>query len=197
MRKITPDLIPHKNFHQGQWLLSAKHPGWYYFRQTGKRININNNHFYASVDAPLLELVRFLHRRSIQTTPSCSGHHKSEKIFKKIYSQLLKDKKEIQNGGLRLKNIESGNSTLLRDAAYSLPWSRNTFVSQVMRYQHYGVIGLKVKGRLKQKLLKLYIPGVEVYQKDSIVFIQTCETSPALINKTWKRITREIKRLMR
>src|SRR5690242_20563429 len=106
--KITPALIPHEHFHKGIWLQPVDLPCWYYFMKMKNENDIKNKDFLDSVDAPLKELVSFLHQRGLKTTPSCSGHHKSAKNFEKIYDVLEKDKEEIRNEGLELKDIETG-----------------------------------------------------------------------------------------
>src|SRR5204862_7330019 len=105
--KITPEFIPHEQFHKGIWLQPVNRPSWYYFMKMKSTNDIKNEDFMESVDAPLKELVSFLYQRDIKTTPSCSGHHKSEMNFEEIYDALEKDKEEIRNNGLQLKDIET------------------------------------------------------------------------------------------
>jgi hypothetical protein len=80
--KITPELIPHSEFHTGCWLQNANKPGWYYFMKRKNANVIINDLFIETVDEPLRELVTFLHSRNIKTTPSCSGHYISEIAFR-------------------------------------------------------------------------------------------------------------------
>src|SRR5215213_6746561 len=104
---ITPALIPHSEFHTGRWLLPVERPGWYYFQKKKSHHTITNKDFLKSVDKPLRKVVRLLHKKGIKTTPSCSGHHISERNLEKIYLALEKDKEDIRNGGLQLKDIET------------------------------------------------------------------------------------------
>jgi len=189
--KISPELIPHTQFHKGIWLLSSSRPHWYYFMKKCRHNKITNKYFLKSVDKPLKELVRFLHHKGIKTTPSCSGHHKGEKSFRKIYNALKKDKVQIRNGGLKLRDIETGKNYLYRDKDYMLPWNRETFLQDVLSYQKKGIIGIITGNKLKakRKILNLKIDGATIREKNSIILISTKEENP----QVWKKITGEIK----
>lgn len=191
--RVTPEFIPHDQFHKGIWLQSVKRPGWYYFMEKENENIITNEQFLQSVDGPLKELVSFLHQRGIRTTPSCAGHHKSEGNFEAIYDQLMQDTKDIRNGGLELKDVETGERYVYSEKNYTLPWSRESFIAGVLDYQAGGVIGIRVAGREKEKLLQLRLPGVEVKEKDSIVFIFTGEDPAENIAEKWRKITLEVK----
>ena len=195
--KITPELIPHHQFHKGCWLLSVKRPEWYYFMKSESPHYISNEHFLESVDPPLKDLVDFLKHSGIETTPSCAGHKKSRKEFEKIYNALEKDKEEIRMNGLKLRDIESGKTYLYKNKHYDLPWNKETFLNKVLRYQENGVIGIRAPGKMKDKMLHIHIPGVKISQEDSIVIIETSEqTSQDIMNK-WKKITRKIKSVLK
>src|SRR5215510_7778426 len=140
--RVTPALIPHNEFHTGAWLLPATRPEWYYFMEKKNQNTIANKNFLKSVDKPLRELVKYLHKKGIKTTPSCSGHHISERNLEKVYSGLEKDREEIRNGGLQLKDIESGRMYLYKDSGFDLPWSKEIFLEKVTEYQQNGIIGL-------------------------------------------------------
>jgi hypothetical protein len=190
--KITPELIPHKNFHTGSWLLSVNRPEWYYFKK-GKNANtIDSKDFLKSVDRPLRKLVKWLHERGIKTTPSCSGHHIRERVLENIYSALEQDAEDIRNHGLLLKDIETGAILLYRDAKYTLPWeSKEEFIAQVSTYQQKGVLGLHLgdQKKLQTELSKLQIPGAEIVKKGAFVFIFTSGENTAGDNRrVWRKV---------
>src|SRR5215510_414118 len=141
--RVTPALIPHNEFHTGAWLLPATRPEWYYFMEKKNQNTIANKNFLKSVDKPLRELVKWLHKKGIKTTPSCAGHHISERNLEKIYTDLQKDGEAIRNGGLQLKDIETGRLYLYRNSRYNLPWNKQNFLDEVIVYQKSGVIGLR------------------------------------------------------
>src|ERR1700745_3022686 len=89
--RISVKYVPHEKLHHGQWLLSIKRPGWYYFNPGRTRATVTEKNFYKTVDPPLKKLILALHQQGIQTTPSCSGHCKSATYFKKIHRKLLTD----------------------------------------------------------------------------------------------------------
>ncbi len=192
---ITPEMIPHAQFHTGAWLLSCERPGWYYFKKQQRRNVIRNKDFEESVDGPLRELVQFLHRKNIATTPSCSGHHIRERDFEQIYSQLKEDEKQINSAGLKMKDIESDRLFLFRNKDYKLPWSETEFLEKVIVYQQKGVLGMRLGNRkkIKESLLKLNIEDANFKEKDSILFVFTNESGRADIKQVWKEITQQVK----
>ena len=194
--KITPEFIPHEQFHLGKWMVSVKRPSWYYFQKCRNTNDITNEDFSESVDMPLRRLVGFLHNRGIKTTPSCSGHHKREKNFKKIYAALEKDAAEITGKGLELKEIETGRKFIFQNKNYRLPWTRKKFIADVKNYQSRGILGMRVNNHpeIKNQLLQLKIKGVRVEEKNSVVLF--------FINKgngehrrLWKKITAGVKKI--
>lgn len=197
--KITPDLIPHKEFHNGAWLRSPSETGWYYFRE-GKNNNIiRNKDFLKSVDAPLRELVKLLHEKEIKTTPSCSGHCHGKGQLKSIYSSIEKDLDLIRQDGLELMDIETGKKILFREDEYALPWNKSDFVNKLDEYQHNGIIGIK-PGRNKligKRLLELDVPRFEVENSGPIILLSTSGSGDENNADVWKKLTREIKRMLK
>jgi hypothetical protein len=195
--KITPDLIPHTKFHKGNWLLPVERPNWYYFRKGKNRNRITNDKFLKSVDRPLKELVRFLHKEKIKTTPSCAGHNFSSKTFKQIFDSLKKDAKEIRKNGLLLEDCETGKFYIYQNRNYRLPWTKKEFLKRVENYQQNGVIGIRLKkGRAMKKILKLKIPGARFLKRNSILLILTRNTGKKNL-QVWKSIASEVKRVIK
>jgi len=194
---ITPDFIPHTEFHTGKCLLPVNSPFWYYFIKTANNNNIVNVSFLKSVDEPLKDLVQFLHNYGIKTTPSCAGHHFSEKNFEIIYNHLEQDKYEIRTRGLKLTDIETGKIYLFKNVNYVLPWERNDFLEQAKTYQQKGIIGIRLKDHeeIKNRILHLQFEGVSIWEEDSIVFIYVNNDANGENMETWKRITFELKKL--
>src|ERR1051326_1064664 len=190
--QFTPQIIPHEKFHIGKWFLSVEEPAWYYFKQGEANSVILNKNFLSSVDPPLRELVAFLHKQEILTTPSCSGHCKSSKSFKKIYSVLEKEKEKINTNGILLYDIETCKKILFREKNYILPWNRRDFVTQVMEQQQGGVLGFHFKGRekIKKKICEINFPGTKTKETNAILLIQTEHW------KSWRKITSEIKKII-
>lgn len=197
--KISPELIPHTDFHTGVWLQSAERASWYYFKKQRNPNTITNKDFIKSVDEPLKELVKFLHRKGIKTTPSCSGHHISERDLEKIYNELLEDSLIIKSRGLNFKDIETGRLYFCRDKNYVLPWKKENFLKRVEIYQQKGVLGLRLGNRKKVKTLlveNLKENGVKVVEKDSTLFIFTEADRQDIIKTTWRKITRLVKKIL-
>jgi hypothetical protein len=193
--QITPDLIPHSEFHKGIWLLSAKRPSWYYFKkQKNRNRKITNRNFIASVDPPLKKLVSFLHKRGITTTPSCSGHNMRDRNFEIIFPDLEKDEEEIKAEGLEMKDVETGESFLFKDPTYHLPWTKEEFVNALSLYQHKGVLGIRTGNRrkLSDRLQAIRIDGVRIIKEPGVLLIFTNEENQHEIEETWRQVTKAV-----
>jgi hypothetical protein len=192
--KITPALVPHNKFHRGIWLLSTERPGWYYFMKKKNPNTITNKIFMRSIDKPLRKLVRFLHKQGIKTTPSCSGHHFSERDFGKIYDWLEEDKNDIKTQGLKLKDIETNKTYLLKNPNYRLPWTKEDFMEKAVVYQKRGVIGFKLGNRkkMKEQILKLHIKGTKIEERDNAVLILTRGSKTGENGHVWRSVTKAV-----
>lgn len=192
--KISSGLIPHNRFHQGSWLIPVNKPSWYYFVKQENDNNISNESFMQSVDPPLKELVEYLHGQGIKTTPSCSGHFRKLKDYKNVYNALEGDCKNIRDGGLTLKDVETGKVILYNDHSYKLPWSQKDFLTEVMDYQHHGVLGIKVINKSFQKcMLSLKVDHFTVTKEaDDIILFQINTISEKENLKAWKQLTKAI-----
>ena len=192
---ITPALIPPEDFHKGHWLLPVKRPAWYYFmRGAAAHGMIAAKDFMESVDRPLRELVGFLHDRGIGTTPSCSGHHCAERDLSAIHASLEKDAEDIRTGGLVLRDVETAERHVFKDAGYRLPWGREEFLAQMEHYQQHGVLGVRLEKHpgIATCLSRLRIERVRIEMRDGIVFFFTTEAEEAGIREVWARITRAV-----
>jgi hypothetical protein len=160
---------------------------------------IESPDFLKSVDHPLRKLVKWLHERRIQTTPSCSGHHIKEKVFETIYSALEKDAVDIRNDGLQLQDVETGSIFTYRNKSYQLPWSLDEFIEKVGPYQQKGVIGLRLDEykQANAALCNLQIDGVQFLEKDAITFIFTDGEDSKGDNKAiWAEITEKVLKVL-
>lgn len=193
--KITPEIIQHNQFHKGVWFLPLERPFWYYFMRKKNENRIRSRSFLRSVDEPIRDLVRFLHSKGFRTTPSCSGHFRSEKEYEKIFNSLEKDERDIKGYGLKLNEIESGKTLVYKEKDYSLPFNRSDFVKNVNHIQQNGVLGIRFGNnqRIKKRVLQLKIEGVKIVDGDDIVCIHTSENNSISNERTWKKITSEIK----
>jgi hypothetical protein len=192
LARPSPDFVPYSQFHTGVWLLSEKRPGWYYFMKKKNDHLIQNDEFKESVDPPLRDLIEFLHERNITTTPSCSGHCKSERNFAKLWDDLKADEADVRQDGLMMKEIESGERFHYRDPAYELPWTKETFIDRVTDYQQKGIVGLGVNGEIKNQLLHLKCDGITTEERDGYVFFRIIEGDGDNREK-WKWLTSQVK----
>ncbi|MGZ3885099.1 MAG: hypothetical protein ACXVPQ_08780 [Bacteroidia bacterium] len=195
MTHITPDLIPHIEFHKGSWLLPVNGADWYYFMKIPHQHKVTDKQFMSSVDKPLRALVKFLQKKKINTTPSCSGHHFKAGDFVKIYDDLEADMLNIRSHGLEMKDVESGQVILYRDPAYRLPWTKQEFLKRIKAYQQKGVIGFEASDnrQIRDELLHLHIDGAKIMAKDGMIFVLTTKNRQGENAGLWRRITQKIK----
>jgi len=191
---ITPELIPHSEFHTGIWLQNIENPGWYYFLKQKNKNTISNSSFLDSVDEPLKKLVGYLHNKNIKTTPSCAGHLFPKQHLGRLFDTLKSDRDLICGPGIVLVDNQTGKRFNYKNRNYSLPWSKQIFIEKLYNYQQKGILGIRTGGRKKieQEILNLKLNSVSVYKRDSIVFI-SCDykkENPGHI--IWDDITREI-----
>jgi hypothetical protein len=195
--KISPELIPHSEFHTGLWLLSPGKPGWYYFYKDQNHYIIKTKEFLKTVDPPLRRLVKFLHQKKIKTTPSCAGHSLSKRLMEKIYTLLEIDGDKIRNGGLKLKDVQTGKNYLYQNKKYILPWTRTVFIKKLMPYQHKGIIGLHLEKRRDaiNAILNLKVEEAKLYIRGHILFISIKNIENN--KKVWNTLTKKIMKILK
>lgn len=156
---------------------------------------ISNDQFMESVDAPLKELVQFLHRQQVRTTPSCSGHFRRREEYKKVFAALEQDQEQIHQEGLKLKDIETGKVYHFQHKNYRLPWQEEEFLDRIMTYQHKGVLGMRLghKRAIKKQILSLEFNGVRFEEKENVVLILLEKPSEASNINSWQKITEAIR----
>lgn len=195
--KISPELIPHSQFHTGVWL-KPQETDWYYFLKKSNTYAITQAGFMESVDKPLKKLVKYLHSRGIKTTPSCAGHFIRNKDLEKKFTRLQKDGEEIRNGGLVLSDVQNGDKYLFKDKNYRLPWNKKDYVKAFDRYQQKGVIGIILKNNTasRKQLLNLDIDGLKVIDKRPVLLFLMDHDRKKENRRAWKRLTKEIKAIL-
>jgi hypothetical protein len=197
--KISPALIPHKEFHNGIWLRSSNGKGWYYFVKKKSSNTIANKKFMQSVDIPLRELVQLLHSKEIKTTPSCSGHCFKKPVLKDIYKSIESDGHLIRQGGIELKDVETGEKFFFSDEEYTLPWNKSEFVDHLGDYQQNGIIGIKPgkKYGLSKRLRELDLPHIEVAESGPVILLSTTGNGKNDNAAIWDKVTRELRKIVR
>ena len=138
--------------------------------------------------------MRTLHKHGITTTPSCSGHHISERDLLKIYESLKKDEQLIRTEGLTFTDVATLKQYYYFSKNYTLPWNRNSFLEQVALYQQKGVLGLRLGSRrkIKEAICQLKIEGVTVENMGAIVLILVDDGNAGNNKNIWAKVTRHI-----
>jgi hypothetical protein len=96
----------------------------------------------------LKELVSFLQLSGYKTTPSCSGHHRSEKNFEKVYDDLERIKEDIRNRFYNSKTLKREKFIRTGTAGISSP-GREKFSGQ----------GCDLPGKVECSASVMTVPG--------------------------------------
>ena len=192
MKNITPDLIPHEEFHKGAWATSEDGVKWYYFIK-GKQNNgnITNKEFSSSLDKELRPLANLLHKNGIKTSPSCAGHFSPKIYFEKIWDGLKSHEEKIKGDGLKLIDPEANKHTIFKDSNYKIPWSKGVFLEKSQEYQKKGVIGV-YKNSLKKSFIDWIknhkIDNFSIKENDGIIFFITSPKNKKELENVWKNV---------
>lgn len=196
---LTPEFIPHEDFHRGSWL-KAKGSNWYYFlRGEDNEGEISNKWFDNTLDPEIKSLVKLFHDNDIKTSPSCAGHFSKANYFEDIWDQLDREKEKINSDGLKLYDSENNDETIFKDKKYDLPWGKKEFVNKAMEYQKKGVLGIfkdDAKESVISKIKKIDIPNLEIQDKsDVLLFIVDSEDDESMKN-TWADLENQIESIL-
>ena len=125
---ISIDVVKYSDMPNKQWYMSPHHTSWYYHHP---RIlpseELSPKFLEATLDPPLRLLALGLNSLGYTTLPSCSGHYKDEEELDESYNFLIHDSKLIRGRGLELQDVENGNTLVLKNPSWCLPWDRATF----------------------------------------------------------------------
>jgi hypothetical protein len=130
-----------------------------------------------------------LHSKKIPTTPSCSGHIKSDEHYDKIYKNLVHTKNLIKKDGVELLNPETNRKFFYKNQNYKLPYTKDEFLRKLRKYQTKGVLGIVDDGTIFEKL-KGKTP---IKKSDNITLIMTEGKTPKEISNKWKEIEKILK----
>jgi hypothetical protein len=143
----SPDFIPHKKWHKKPWLIPLGQKGepWYYSGEVSRDGKpVQSMAMLETVDQSIRDLVARMGDLGIETGPSCSGHQIPTEGFQQIWNNLCSEADQIRRVGLPLKDPETGDIYVMRDANYGLPWeSYEHFLSKAMPHQKIGWLPFK------------------------------------------------------
>lgn len=189
---LRSDLIPHKEFHKGLWLLNQKSP-WFFFLETPRKYTIpQNKDFYKTVDDDLLKIVKLFHSKDIPTTPSCSGHIKDLRTYVDVFDSLLNIQKDIKKDGIYLKNPETNRKFYYKNPKYKISTSRDQFLHEIEDYQKKGVLGFQDDGQIFQKIAD----KVKSNHENGITMVFTKGNTSDQIKNNWKKIYKLINQFL-
>lgn len=183
---ISSDLIPHNQFHKGQWLRSRSQ--WYYFYQCERQYKLPTTEaFYQTIDEQLLPLVKYLHSKSIPTTPSCQGHFFTEDYYKELYRRLCIDAELINSSGLVMQNDDMDFTYI--NQQYKLPWIESEFLQQTQDYQTNGVLGFVDTYQQYYHALKdNQTDDIRILHDRPITIVQIRSANNSVMVDNWKAV---------
>ena len=193
---VSPDFVPHEDFYKYKWLLpKGKKSKWYYAKESDGIYQLpSNDGFIETVDPELREAVGCLHEMGIPTTPSCSGHFYNEDYYESIHNDLIAECHEINSDGLELLNPETGESIIVRDPNYTVPWNKKSFIERGMGHGHIGTIGVYDPSGSIISAVRENQPGCSQILEDGnlMLFITNPKTEDEL-KEAWGKFTEAVK----
>ena len=126
--KFSIEAVKYGDMPSKQWYVSPNHKAWYYHTpRTMPSEELIPNFLAATLDPSLRLLALGLISKGYTTLPSCSGHYKEEDELNDAYDALIADAKTIRGPGLELCDVENGETSVLQDSSWYLPWDRAGF----------------------------------------------------------------------
>ncbi len=186
--QVSSDLIPHSDFHKGQWLRAKSQ--WYYFYQTSKQTEYRlptSKTFYQTIDEQLLSIVKYLHGKGIATTPSCQGHFYTEDYYRELYHRLCVDAELINTTGITIQNDIM--EYLYVNNYYELPWTESEFLQQTQNYQINGVLGFIDPHQQYYHAIKdNQTDDIKITVDEPVTIIQTRSANNSIMISNWEII---------
>ena len=128
MPHVSIESVKYRDMPGRQWYMSPNHTGWYYHTdRTRPSEELSSQFLEATLDAPLRLLALGLLSLGYTTLPSCSGHYHSDEELDETYSNLLEDSRMIRGPGLKLIDVENGDTLIHKDQRWYLPWDKRGF----------------------------------------------------------------------
>lgn len=182
---MTPNFIPHTKFHRASWYNEPGQCEWYWYAPRKSWKLDRSSEFYASLDEPLQDIVKILHRRGMYTTPSCAGHIQNIEFYENIWDTLKQQSQRIQNGGIQLVNPETKHSIHYNNPTYKLPWSKPTFTQIAMQHGPIGCLGI-YSGKQNASLPDR-VPGFIIKRDGAFTIYLTKSDSKPEIAEKWNQ----------
>lgn len=111
-------------FEQRAWFAPERQGvRWFYHRPRGNRPPPRPAVLDATLDAPLVDLVRWARAHGITTGPSCAGHSLSPRTAALIFEGLRHDERLVRGDGLVLRDTETGERWRWRHPSYRSPFA--------------------------------------------------------------------------
>lgn len=194
LEKASPDFIPHESFHKYSWV-KPEGSEWYYSIKRNSPLEIpKSRKFYDTLDSPLEEAVKTLHKKGIPTTPSCSGHFNPDSFYNKIYKSLCSEESEIREKGIRLKDPETNSEYLYKDPTYRIPWEEKSFLDISREHGKKGIIGIvDPMGDIQRCLMESLEKDCQVTRNGNLTFFITSPKDQKSLNSSWESFTDSIK----
>ena len=121
-------------FEQRAWFAPERQGvRWFYHRPRGARPLPRPAVLDATLDPPLVDLVRWARAHGITTGPSCAGHSLSPRAAALIFEGLRHDAELVRGPGLVLRDVETGARWRWRHPGYRVPFTGAAAVEAALR----------------------------------------------------------------
>ena len=122
IRGLLPYYLPPGKFSGVRWFeaTGGKHRWFYHKPQGSTPRGVEAEALVTTVDAELVDLVRYIHRNGGTTGPSCAGHVVTPMHHRKVQAAMRNHARKVRSSGLRVRDVETGKEALWRDTDYKV-----------------------------------------------------------------------------
>ena len=184
------------DFGQRAWF-APERPGvrWFYHRPRGPRPPALPAALDATLDAPLVGLVRWARAHGLTTGPSCAGHSLSPRAAALIFEGLRHDERLVRGPGLVLRDVETGERWRWRRPDYRSPFaSARAVEAALLPHTRDGLLPLQGSAKGLRRILAaaVGIPYLTTVLDKSSLSVHVRAPTQALQDRTWLCLTQRL-----
>jgi len=193
---ISAAYVAPADFGQRAWF-SPERPGvrWFYHQDRGARPPPRPEVLEATLDAPLVGLVRWARAHGLTTGPSCAGHSLSSSAAVRIFEELRRDERQVRGSGLVLRDVETGERWRWRQPGYRSPFaSARAVEAALLPHLRDGLLPLRGPAQGLRRVLDAAagIPYVTTVMDKSGLDVHVRAPTQALQDRAWLCLTRRL-----
>lgn len=196
MAAMRAEYVAPAGFGQRAWF-APERPGvrWFYHQPRGARPPPHPDVLDATLDAPLVGLVRWARAHGISTGPSCAGHSLSPRAAALIFEGLRHDERLVRGPGLVLRDVETGERWRWRRPDYRAPFaSARAVEAALLPHARDGLLPLQGPAQGLRRILDaaVGIPYLTTVMDKSRLSVHVRAPTQARQDRAWLCLTQRL-----